>query len=164
LPAQRVALQAIDTDDGQEHVVSHPRARLGSQTMARGGGEEAPRRRGVGCLYVRNIDDGSYPDEGVVEAFAGGEINAARAGNHNAVVSPPPQRLHRVAADTAGATDHGHAHRCPPRDSKGVGSRRTLVVVTCDARDPPDESEPMDMTFRNFVHVPSAQTDEAGDV
>jgi hypothetical protein len=90
--------------------VSHPRVLLSGQEVSRGGGEKIPRRLGVRCLYVGDIDDGIDPDEGVVEAFAGGYINAARAGDHDRVMSRPPQRLHRVAAGNAGATDHCNAH------------------------------------------------------
>jgi hypothetical protein len=57
-----------------------------------------------------------------------------RAGDHDGVVSRPPQGLDGVATDDAGATDHGNAHRTPPSDN---GETPVVSAFDRDDGDPP---------------------------
>ncbi len=41
--------------------------------------------------HVGHVDDGVDPGEGVIETLGGGHVDAARAGDHDGVVSCPPQ-------------------------------------------------------------------------
>ena len=101
------------------NVVSHPRTLLGSQEVARGGGEEVPRRLGVGCLYVGDIDDGLHPTRAASRpAPVDTSTPHERA---TTTVSCPARRSASTVwrpAD-AGATDHAMRIECPPRESIG---------------------------------------------
>ena len=79
----RVALDPIHADDGEQHVVFHPRELLGRQQISGGRAEELPRCLRVGRLHGRDVDDGVHPDEGGVETLTGGHVDAARARDHD---------------------------------------------------------------------------------
>jgi len=90
--------------------VSYPRALLGGHEISRGGREKIPCRLGVPSLHVGYVDDGIDPRKGVVEAFAGGYVNAVRAGNHDGLVPGSPQGLDGVTTGDTCATDYCNTH------------------------------------------------------
>jgi hypothetical protein len=71
-----VALDLVDPDDREQHVVPHARLLLRGEQVAGGGAEVRHDLALVGGRAVGGVDDGLDAGQRTVEAVAGGQVHA----------------------------------------------------------------------------------------
>jgi hypothetical protein len=72
----RVAVDPVDADDGQQHMVPYPGPLLGVEEMTRGGGEVRDGVRRGARRPVGGVDDGVHAGQRLVEPGTGQQVHS----------------------------------------------------------------------------------------
>jgi hypothetical protein len=119
-----IALDPVETDDREQHLVPHTRPFLGGEQVPRGGAEV---RHGLGHVDrgpVAGVDDGIDLVQCRVEPLAGGQVHAERPADPYDLMPVPLEGRDGACSDVAGGTGD--------RDPHAVTVSRTKQIFNID--------------------------------